>query len=377
VREGSTIARSPTGDALYVADEDHGCVRRIPLPLDVQNPAPAVPMPGQPAQVLALADRVLVTIRSAGAVPPGAAAAAAAATKPFTGRATLVPSATGPGLLLTLRPDPDKGLVEIARVELPQDAWGVAITPDESTALVSSAWAHRVSAVDLATGKVRWTVDVPREPRAVVVRPDGRAAYVTHLVGAGLTRIDDLDGEPKVRSLSFPASPLRTPVGRHLGASLAYAATLSPDGRRLFVPRHALGAIGPQAWFGAATVDVLLTGDDTPLAPMRRDGPRAVAPDAKPMMENLAAGGTAPRVKPAPFAQPRAVAYREKTDTLLVLGEGDDSMVMLDARAVDPAMHVLGSFRLAHPRVPRLRRAQRDRPLRGPGHRVDLLSLHE
>lgn len=350
VREGSTIARSPTSDALYVADEDHGCVRRIPLPLDVQNPTPAVPMPGQPAQVLVLADRVLVTIRSAGAVPPaatGATEAAAAAKKPFTGRATLVPSATGPGLLLTLRPDPDKGLVEISRVELPQDAWGVAVTPDQSTALVSSAWTHRVSAVDLAAGKVRWTVDVPREPRAVVVRPDGRAAYVTHLVGAGLTRIDDLDGEPKVRSIPLPASPLRTPVGQHLGASLAYAATLSPDGRRLFVPRHALGAVGPQAWFGAATVDVLLTGNDTPLAPMRREGPRAVAPDAKEMMENVPAGGTAPRVRPTPFAQPRAIAYREKNDTLLVLGEGDDSMVELDARAVDPAMHVVAFSTLA------------------------------
>jgi len=353
VREGSTVARSPTSDSLYVADEDHGCVRRIRLPLDVNNPVLAVPMPGQPAQVLALADRVLVTVRSAGAVAPGKDDAAAndaadaGTSKPFTGRATLVPSATGPGLLLVLRPDPDKGLVEVARVELPQDAWGLAVTPDESTALVSSAWTHKVTAVDLAAGRVRWTVDVAREPRAVVVRPDGRAAYVTHLVGAGLTRIDDLQGEPRVRSLSLPASPLRTPVGQRLGASLAYAATLSPDGRRLFVPRHALGAVGPQAWFGAATVDVLLTGDDTPLAPLRRDGPRVVAADAKSMLEDVAAGGTAPRVNPAPFAQPRAVVYRDKDDTLLVLGEGDDSMTVLDARAVDPAMHVLASHRVA------------------------------
>src|SRR5689334_21056308 len=49
-REGSTIARAPTDDALYVADEDHGVVRKLKLPLDVNNPAPAVPMPGQPAQ---------------------------------------------------------------------------------------------------------------------------------------------------------------------------------------------------------------------------------------------------------------------------------------------------------------------------------------
>ncbi len=92
---------------------------------------------------------------------------------------------------------------------------------------------------------------------------------------------------------------------------------------------------------------MLLTGDDTPLAPMRREGVRVVAPDAKPMVEDVAAGGAAPRVRAAPFAQPRAVVYREKSDTLLVLGEGDDSLVTLDARAVDPTMHVLQVGRVA------------------------------
>ena len=51
-------------------------------------------------------------------------------------------------------------------------AWGLAVTPDESTALVTSAWTHQLSAVDLATAKLKWSIDVPREPRAVVVRAD-------------------------------------------------------------------------------------------------------------------------------------------------------------------------------------------------------------
>jgi cytochrome c peroxidase len=377
-REGSTIARAPAGDALYVADEDRGMLYVVSLPLEpTARPLPIV-MPGQPAQVLALADRVLVTIRSAGASAPGKVAAEKAAPSPPSAEADasapppaappapparvsagadlLVPSPTGPGLLLSFRRDADRGLVETARVELPQDAWGVAVSPDGATAMVTSAWTHKVSAVDLAAGKVLWSIDVPREPRAVVVRADGRAAYVTHLTGAGLTRIDDLAGPPKVRAVVFPPSPLRTPLGVRLGASLAYSAALSPDGRRLFVPRHALGALGSKAWFGAATVDVLLTGDDTPQAPYRREGIGGIPPslaqqegygpdnDAPP---DPMGPGHAPVAQPAPFAQPRAVAYLEGRQALLVLGEGTDSMVELDARAVDPAMFVLATYALA------------------------------
>jgi DNA-binding beta-propeller fold protein YncE len=204
---GSTIARTPAGDALYVADEDRGLVQRFALPLDVQKPPHKITVPGQPAQVVVLGDKVLVTVRSEGAVIPAAeksettdapeaaasASASASAKTPAkppakTGPilAKLVPSATGPGLLLVMRPDPEKGLVEVSRTELPQDAWGIAVTPDESLALVTSAWTHKVSVVDIASGKLKSTVDVPREPRAVIVHPNGKSAYVTHNIGPDL-----------------------------------------------------------------------------------------------------------------------------------------------------------------------------------------------
>ena len=395
-REGSTIARDPAGDVLYVADEDLGALHVVSLPLGERAKPLSLAMPGQPAQVLALADRVLVTIRSAGAVPlskivavvatpvlPSAAVSAAAppppvsaaapvasaaappasasaaappasvsAAPPAVGPDLLVPSPTGPGLLLSFRRDPDRGLVETARVELPQDAWGVAVTPDASIAVVTSAWTHKVSAVNLAAGKVLWSTNVAREPRGVVVRADGRAAYVTHLIDTDLTRIDNLAGPPRVRVVAFPASPLRTPVGAPLAASLAYAAVLSPDGRRLFVPRHALGALGSKAWFGAATVDGLLTANDTPLAPFRREGVGDTremrgAPESGYANSDPMGPGHAPSAPAALFAQPRAVAYLEKQSALLVAGEGSDSLVELDAHAVDPTMHVIAVHALA------------------------------
>ncbi|MDI1479766.1 hypothetical protein [Polyangium sp. y55x31] len=368
-REGSTIARSPMDDALYVADEDRGVVHVIAAPVDVEKPARTVKVPGQPAQVLALADRVLVTIRSEGAIAPGTELSpeertASAAPAPTTSASAApavakakgpekyekpktVPSATGPGLLLVMRPDAEKGLVIASRIELPEDAWGVAVTPDESTAIVTSAWTHKVSGVDLATGKVRFTVDVAREPRAVVVHPSGKAAYVTHLVGTELTRIDGIDGEAaSAKRIKLPASPLRTPVGMTSNASLAYSAVLSPDGKKLYVPRHALGGLGPQVWMGVSAVDVLLTKDDTPLAPTRLAGPKMTASAATGMVDDPETGGAGPRSMPNPFVQPRAVVYMKSRDTLLVASEGTDELVELYAGPIDPSLFIAGKVEL-------------------------------
>jgi len=336
-REGGALVRSPSEPALWLADEDQQMVRRIALPVDAQRAPVAVKMPGPPAAVLALHDRVLVTIRG------------------IRKSDDLSTPAEGPGLLLVMRPDPAAGLVELARVELPTDAWGLAVTPDEKTAIVTSPWTHAVSVVDLVTAKKRFTLDVAREPRGIVVMPNGKTAYVTHLTRASLTRIDDLEGSGRARSVSFPAAPLRTPPepARLEAATLAYSAVLSPDGARLFVPRHALGAMGESAWNGHTTVDILLTADESPLAVR---APRHFIMETKGFqrtMSDMPFGRDDPHMTgPAPaqisdaFVQPRAVVYRKKTRTLLVGSEGTDALVELDALSIDPSFGELRHYDL-------------------------------
>jgi hypothetical protein len=313
--EGGAVARSADEKTLYVADEDHDVLRVLSLPLDAQRPAVAVAMPGPPANVLALADRVLVTIRS-------------------------------PGLLLVLRPDAAAGLVETARVPLPRDAWGLAVTPDETLALVTSAWTHQLSAVDLASGTKRWSLPLRREPRGVVVRPDGASAYVSHLVGANVTRVDSLAASPVAHPVALPAAPLRAPSGVALDASLGYSLALSDDGSRLFAPRHALGAMGRNAWFGAATVDVLLTATDTPLAPLHQARLPALKSALAAQVQQSGSTVALPGGSLAPFTQPRAVVLRKSTHSLLVAGEGDDLVTELDALSVDPTLSVLRTYKL-------------------------------
>ncbi len=319
-RQGGALARGVGEEALYVADEDHNVLRRVPLPLSQGGAGTAVEMPGPPAQVVALSGRVLATIRD-------------------------------PGLLVILRAEAGAPLTEIARVKLPADAWGLAVTADESRAIVTSAWTHKVSAVDLRTHAVLWTVDVGREPRGIALRQDGKSAYISHLTGAALTRIDELgNSTPTLRRIDLPASPLRTPVGKALNASLGYAITLSPDESLLFAPRHALGALGEIAWFGAATVDVLVTGEDKGLAPPHRERTTLVRAEGEGPAPEL----QLPGASLAPFTQPRAVAYRSSTDTLLVAGEGDDRLVEVDALAVDPSLSVVATYEVGSERDPAL-----------------------
>jgi DNA-binding beta-propeller fold protein YncE/mono/diheme cytochrome c family protein len=318
-REGSVIARSPESDALYVADEDRSMVRVLALPAQVRATRADVQAPGRPAQVLVTRDRVLVTIRKVDAGAGG-----------------------GEGALLVLQRKPGLELSEVGRVPLPPDAWGIAITPDEGTAIVSSAWTHKLSAVDLKALKVIWSVDVAREPRGIVVLPGGDRAYVSHLVGSEVTRVDGLTAkEPRVTRIKLPASPMRSPYGVELPASLGYAAVASPSGDRVYFPRHALGALGPDAWFGAGAVDVLLTADDTPLAPPRSARPTArfVAGVAATFDKQPWMTGANPAIDTMPSVhEPRAVVYRRTTDTILIANEGSNSVSELDALAMDPTL---------------------------------------
>ena len=312
-REAGVVARR--GDRLFIADEDRSVLRVVPLPLhdasDGVVAQVAVALPGRPAAVLALPDRVLVTVRD-------------------------------PGLLISFAIGEDGKATELGRAAVADDAWGLAVTPDGRTALVTSSWTQTVTSVDLDTMTTRWSRGVRREPRGVVILPDGDTAYVTHLSGAALTRIDDVSGTATARRVDFPAAPVRIPddeyaSSRRDAATLAYAAALSPDGERLFVPRHALGAVGRMTWAGEPTVDVLLTADAQPLAtPL--DGPAVLSRMSIPLdRRDDEVQGTGPLTSRHLFSQPRAVVYRERTDTLLVVSEGRDSVVELDALAIDPS----------------------------------------
>ena len=293
----------------------------------------AVPMPGAPAQVLALADRVLVTVRDPGLLLRAPARRRATASS------------------------------RSARVALPADAWGVAVTPDEKTAIVTSAWTHQVSAVDLDVHD-RTLVGRRRARAARDRRARRRRRRVRHpprrreRSRASTTSA----GTPSVRASTCPPRRCARRPGRSLdgvarlrgralgrrSAPLRGAPRARRDGeasvvRRLHRRRAAHGGRRPAraASLGSAPLRARRQGR----AGDRREPPR--------------------RVPLAPFTQPRAIVYRQAHALAARRRRGDDCVVELDALAVDPtlaiAAHLHGRQRLrsASPRRQRLRRAER------------------
>jgi DNA-binding beta-propeller fold protein YncE len=318
VRSGSCLALTPDEKLLLLANEDAATLQLVPLPLG-SAAVRDVPLPGRPAQLVTDGSSVWVTLRDPSVLWVGALDAA--------------------------------GVSEQARIPLPNDAWGLALSADKQRAVVTSAWAAQVSLIDLSARRVLSKLGVGREPRGVVIDNAGKTAWVTHLVGSAITELslgDTLESTP----VELPAAPLRAPPDGS-GSSLGYAGVLAPDESRYFAARHALGALGKNTFFGAATLDVLLLPTRKPALQQRRAERKAAKSQ---LASQLISGNdtSTPGSSLTPFTQPRAMLYRSSTHTLLVAGEGDDRIAELDALAPDPTLAVISEYLVAenyHPQI--------------------------
>ncbi|MFO0616780.1 MAG: hypothetical protein U0414_29570 [Polyangiaceae bacterium] len=332
--EGASIAVAPEGDLAVIADEDHSALVLLELPITEASRPVKLETSGQPSQVLFVGRELLVTIRD---TPSGGGALVAYA------------RGSGPG---------SAPLTEARRIRLPADAWGVAVSPDGGTAAVTSAWTAKVSLLDVASGRILATRDVAREPRGVAFTRDGDTVYVTHLIGAELTKITRVHADASPSRVALPASPSRSPANDGLSASLGYAIAMTPDRARVFAPRHALGALGSDAWFGAATVDVLDVASDTPRGIARAVNAHSVfapfmsGPGGARIPKYSGAASTALSEGAAAFSVARGVIYRVRQRSLLVASEGSDALVELDADMSDPTLAPMHTYGLETDRDP-------------------------
>jgi hypothetical protein len=353
-RTGGALMRSADGARLYLADEDHKTVRILPIPFAAvpEEPKPAASAKAAPPPKASASASAKAKIPKQ-PPPPGVSPrlppvpsakqqefpvpGATAALLPVDG--FVLVTIRDPGFLLVLKETPNNDLEEQARISVAPDAWGLAITKDEKIAVVTSAWSHKVSGVDWRAGKLLWTLDVAREPRGVVIHPNGKTAYVSHLTSADLTRIDGIDGSaPKAKQIAFPAAPSRTPLKTPVEGSLGYALVMDDAGNRLLAARHALGGLADDSWFGIPTIDVLQTANDTPLLAPRVPEKRIKTTPAfdesrRWALENFSEGDhylarqyRSPELPRLQLVQPRAMIVARKSQTVWLASEGDDSV---------------------------------------------------
>jgi DNA-binding beta-propeller fold protein YncE len=331
-RSGSAVAKSVDGKRLYVADEDSAVI----VVLDVTGEVP----------------RALHRIERPGCGDEPASACVGDAVSLLAQDGYVLAAVRDPGLVVVLEEHAERGLVEVASVAVAPDAWGLGLSLDERTLLVTSSASRTLTSIDVPTLRVSWTRALAAEPRGVVLPPSGDVAFVSHLRGPSLTRVTRLSSKaPEVEpvELALDVPPVPSPAGdlfqggpdptgggaprsREVGhPGRAYAPVLTPDGARLFLPRH-LG-VG----VASAVVDVLdvRAGVATPRAPL-----------------------AAFRGARAAFTNPRDAKLLLGTGRLLVASEGTDELIALSASAAAPAAmpvrrYDLGGLRRTEPATSR------------------------
>ena len=307
VRQSSTIALARRADRTiaYVADADRHAIHT--LDIDGRSLLATTPLAGAPSQLVVLADgRVVVALRDSNRI------------------AVLEPATA-----------PEAPLAPLCDTRTPSEPVGLFVTPNETTILVASGWGRALTAFSGDTLEPRFSVPLPREPRAVLVEPSGRRAFVSHAIGDEISVVDLEDPIHARRAVDLRHHK----SSRRAGQGFVLTALSGTNDRvtRLFAPMVSVdqdaGSISTETYgsrflAAAPLVAVVDTASESLLG------------------RHLSAlGGLDDLGGPANACTlPRAAALAG--DRLLLGCLGVDAVLELDARASDPMRFELRRFRV-------------------------------
>ncbi|MEO8698724.1 MAG: hypothetical protein ABI867_01740 [Kofleriaceae bacterium] len=201
----------------------------------------------------------------------------------------------------------------------PVEPYGVALTPDRKTLLVTTIADRTLVAIDTATGTERWRTALGREPRGLAIAPDGARALVAYLATGTVDQIDLASHRAEHIALANPA----------------------PQGR----VKSARGGGSEGDSFARAAFAVTFLGSSQAVVPFQREVPVQVK-DGSERSGSYGGGIEAPVTHQMAFIgfgkdtpnqvtaqisqhQPRALAWDAKHDALYVAGIGSDSILQL------------------------------------------------
>jgi DNA-binding beta-propeller fold protein YncE len=309
-RQGGAVVLARAGDRLlaYVADADSRSIHT--LSIDWGRELARTRLDGAPRQLLVLSDgRVAATLSDGTRV------------------AVLEPPA-----------EPSAPLAPLCTREVAAEPWGIALSPDDHTLVVTSGWGAALTAFDAATLAVKQVVPLARDPRGVLV-DDRNVAFVTHLVGATMSAVDldAVDKAPTTIDLrvrkSTPRAELADMMAPRTG-SQAYAIArvalrAEPPFQRVLVPMVSVDPGDPER---RSSVYYGLPFDGVP----KQTPMVSVVDPATEMPLSRYLLGTTEAQTARECLLPRAAAVRAADASLLVACYGIDALVELDALAADP-----------------------------------------
>lgn len=82
----------------------------------------------------------------------------------------------------------------ISWIDLPTRGFGTAVTPDGQRLVVALRWRSQIGVIDLATRALVSVVDVPDEPQAIAMHPEGTHAYSACDAAGQVVEVDLRDG---------------------------------------------------------------------------------------------------------------------------------------------------------------------------------------
>ncbi|MBS1120959.1 MAG: Surface antigen protein [Deltaproteobacteria bacterium] len=201
----------------------------------------------------------------------------------------------------------------------PAEPFGIALSPDRKTLLVSTIADRTLVALEVTTGHERWRTALGREPRGLSIAPDGSRALVAYLATGTVDQIDLVE----------------THRADHIAISSA-AAPRPCRGKR----RCSEGGS-----FARASFAVTFLGANQAVVPFQREVP-VQAMDGRENTGSYGGGFESPVTQQVAFLgfgkdtpeqvtatisqhQPRAIVWDGAHDALYLAGLGSDSVLQL------------------------------------------------
>jgi DNA-binding beta-propeller fold protein YncE len=207
-------------------------------------------------------------------------------------------------------------LTQVAAWKTPNEPYGVALSPDRKTLLVSTIADRTLVALDTGNGTEKWRTPLGREPRNLAISPDGTRALVAYIATGTVDQID-----------------LQSHAAEHIALS-------TQNARRC---RHCTNEAES---FARAAFTVAFMGDHEAVVPFQRETPVQQS-DGGERSGSYGGGFEAPITHELAFLgfgndetptqslaqigehQPRAIAWDSAHDALYVAGMGTDSVLQV------------------------------------------------